>query len=261
MIKRCSPKCIFFPAYIYDKANHHWSIDENGVKHYNTKAYCDYDGHIITDWKNCKYYQEKWQNFVKYSSNDNKDKTIILMGKSAAGKDYVLNFLIQNFGFNPVISHTTRPPREKEVDGQDYYFINTKEFAQKLSQGEFIETREYSTCFNNKQDIWYYGITKDEFDYKNKKICVIDTTGQNEIVKYCGAENIITIYIDVDDTIREQRARLRGSFNQFEWDRRLADDNKKFKNIKYDYKLDNNGSIEKLQENIKTILKGEGLIG
>ena len=65
----------------------------------------------------------------------------------------------------------------------------------------------------------------------------------------------------MEDNIREQRAKLRGSFSQSEWDRRLKDDNKKFKNIKYDYVIKNNGTMEEFQKNIQNILRKEDLIG
>lgn len=260
LANHCNPKCIFFPNQFYEKSCKDYYIDDFGVKHSNTKVYCGFDDHLITDWKNCNNYCEEF-NKTNIQNLNSKDKTIILLGKSAAGKDYILNYLIEEYGFNPIISHTTRPIRKNEVNGKDYYFIDSKEFSQMLFNEEFVEAREYATLFENKPDIWYYGITKEEFDNKTKKICVVDTTGQQEIIKYCGKENIVSIYIDVEDEIREKRAKIRGSFSQPEWDRRLKDDNKKFKKIKYNYMLKNNGTKEELHKNIKNILRKENLIG
>ena len=263
MANRCNPKCIFFPIHSYEKSlkEKDYKIDKNGVKHSSIKTYCDFDDHLITKWEYCENYSETNNNLEKVKIFDTKDKVIILMGKSASGKDYILNYLKNSFNFNPIVSHTTRPIRKNEINGKDYYFINSKEFCKMLNNEEFIETREYNTCFNGKQDIWYYGISKDEFNNKTKKICVVDTTGQKEINEYYGKENIISIYIDVEDKIREKRAKSRGSFSQSEWDRRLKDDNKKFKNIKYDYIIKNNGTMEEFQKNIQNILRKEDLIG
>lgn len=261
MAKHCNPKCIFFPNQLYDKTCKHYTLDKSGIKRSSTKVYCNFDDHLITNWEPCSNYRETYDKINVFEMNNNSEKTIILLGKSAAGKDYILNHLKENFGFNSIVSHTTRPIRENEINGKDYYFITTKEFSKMLRDEEFIETREYTTCFNNKQDVWYYGISKEEFDNKSKKICVVDTSGQKEIIEYYGKENIISIYIDVEDNIREQRAKLRGSFSQSEWDRRLKDDNKKFKNIKYDYIVKNNGTIEDFQKNIQNILRKEDLIG
>ena len=46
---------------------------------------------------------------------------IILVGKGASGKDH-LRKILEGRGFTYGISYTTRPPREGEIDGQDYYF-------------------------------------------------------------------------------------------------------------------------------------------
>ena len=261
MAKHCNPKCIFFPNQFYDKTCKNYTLDKNGIKHSSTKAYCNFDDHLITNWGACSNYRETYGKINVFETDKNSEKTIILLGKSAVGKDYILNYLKENFGFSSIVSHTTRPIRENEINGKDYHFITTQEFSKMLRNEEFIETREYTTCFNNKQDIWYYGISKEEFDNKSKKICVVDTSGQKEIIKYCGEENIISIYIETKDEIREARAKERGSFSQSEWDRRLKDDDKKFKQIKYDYKINNDGTKEQFEKNILEILRKEELIG
>lgn len=260
MANRCNPKCIYFPSYVYDRNAKTYTTDNYGIKYSSPKIICGFDDHVITNWCNCENYKDIFSK-TEIKNNNTKDKTIILLGKSAAGKDYILNYLKEKYNFNCIVSHTTRPIRINEVNGRDYYFTDTKCFSQMLANNEFVETREYTTCLNNKQDIWYYGIAKKEFDNKIHKICVVDTTGQKEIIKYYGQENIISIYIDVEDKLREQRAKNRGSFSQSEWDRRLKDDNKKFKKIKYDYIIKNNGTTEEFKQNIENILRKEDLIG
>ena len=37
------------------------------------------------------------------------------------------------------ISHTTRPPRDNELDGVDYHFIRQKEFVKGIDTGEWVE--------------------------------------------------------------------------------------------------------------------------
>ena len=255
MAKICNPKCIFFPVSTYEKCSKNFTIDDNNVKHNSIKPYCEFDDHLIENWENCENYRKKF--FEKHP----KEKVVILLGKSAAGKDYILNYLKKSFKFNSIISHTTRPIRENETNGLDYYFINKKTFSKMLKNNEFIEIRKYTTCFNGKQDVWSYGITKKEFDNKTRKICVVDTTGLREIIKYYGKENVISIYIDVEDKIREKRAKIRGSFSQSEWDRRLKDDGIKFLGVEYDYIIQNNGTKEQYKKNIENILRKENIIG
>lgn len=261
MGNRCNSKCIYFPVHSYEKSCKNFSIDKNGVKHSKTNPYCGFDDHLITKWDNCPNYKSQYNKLTQHKDILKTDRIIILLGKSASGKDSILKYLQHKHNFNPVISYTTRPIRENEINGKDYYFIKNKDFVEMLQNDQFIETREYSTCFNNKQDVWYYGISKEEFENKFNKICIVDLTGQKEIIKYYGKENVLSIYIDVDDKIREKRAKSRGSFSQSEWDRRLKDDNKKFKNIKYDYIVNNNESMESCLENIENILRKEDLIG
>jgi guanylate kinase len=63
----------------------------------------------------------------------NKYKIIAICGKSAVGKDTMLQGMLEAKGDNvhEVISHTTRPPREGEVDGKHYHFISRTDFANK----------------------------------------------------------------------------------------------------------------------------------
>ena len=61
---------------------------------------------------------------------------LILVGKAAAGKDF-LKTRLSNKGFVSGVSHTTRPPRENEVNHQDYHFVDKQEFEDMISCGEF----------------------------------------------------------------------------------------------------------------------------
>lgn len=74
---------------------------------------------------------------------------VCLVGKSGAGKDTMAQQLSQNRNWHNVISCTTRPPREYEENGVDYYFYDEGEFTRKLLNGEFLEV----TRFND----WFYG--------------------------------------------------------------------------------------------------------
>lgn len=50
------------------------------------------------------------------------------------------------------VSHTTRPPRRGEIDGEHYYFTNRDEFVRLVGEGEFLE---HAQVFGN-----YYGTSK-----------------------------------------------------------------------------------------------------
>lgn len=78
-----------------------------------------------------------------------KYKVIAICGKSASGKDTLLHEIMINESLHEIVSCTTRPPREREVDGVNYYFFTEEEFFQKVENGEMLETSHFRD--------WYYG--------------------------------------------------------------------------------------------------------
>jgi guanylate kinase len=44
------------------------------------------------------------------------------------------------------VSYTTRPPRQGEEDGKDYYFVSEESFRDRISRGEFAEWEENYGC-------------------------------------------------------------------------------------------------------------------
>lgn len=152
----------------------------------------------------------------------------ILCGKSASGKDTLLRELIKDGYFQPLISTTTRPMRDGEVQDKDYHFISHDDFMMKLQNGEFLEYRRYYTKVNGQPDTWYYGMTKEEVNAKDNPIVILDLQGAKAFQDYFGKEECITIYIHSSDEIRQERAESRGSFDVSEWNRRLIDDNRVF---------------------------------
>lgn len=152
---------------------------------------------------------------------------LLLIGKSASGKDAIMrDFTSTNF-VQKIVSYTTRPKRKGEVSGVDYIFITDQQFTDMKNEGRFFQTREYETCVCGRKDIWYYGSGR----VQNQRIpyaSIVDIQGAKDYIKEYGKENIFCVYVDADDATRENRAKLRGSFDQQEWDRRLKDDSVKF---------------------------------
>lgn len=81
----------------------------------------------------------------------NKVKVIALFGKAGSGKDTILHALVNKFPdrYNEIVSCTTRPPREGEQEGVNYYFLTVDQFTEKVLNGDMLEATE----FNN----WHYG--------------------------------------------------------------------------------------------------------
>ena len=80
----------------------------------------------------------------------NKIKIIALYGKSSSGKDTMQKFLLKTIkNSHGIISCTTRPPRDYEKNGKDYYFLSNEEFGAKVLNGSMLE----ATSFRD----WMYG--------------------------------------------------------------------------------------------------------
>ena len=127
-----------------------------------------------------------------------------LIGASASGKDTVMNRLVKEFDVKPVISYTTRPIRDCEIQGREYHFITEEEFERMKNNDEFIETRVYKTVNGN----WYYGLPKSGIDLEddNNYITILDFDGLLELETWLRSigqiDKLTSIYIDVTEQNR-----------------------------------------------------------
>lgn len=124
---------------------------------------------------------------------------IILMGKSGAGKDTVMQF---NLGLHPciyheVISATTRPPRDYEIDGQDYHFISEKEFLQHIFNEEMLEASEFNG--------WFYGTLISTLHPTKCNLAILSPESATIVYEDPRIDSMV-IYIDADDKVRLLRA-------------------------------------------------------
>lgn len=129
-----------------------------------------------------------------------------LMGKSCSGKDTIFEEFIndKSLDLKPIILYTTRPKRENEIDGKEYFFIDNDQLKKYKQRGKIIEIREYNTI-NGK---WYYSTIDDgQIDLKNNNYLVIVTLEAYKSFRLkFGKDRIIPIYVTLDDGIRLQRA-------------------------------------------------------
>ena len=74
---------------------------------------------------------------------------LILSSPSGAGKTTLTRMLLERFpDLRFSVSHTTRVPRAKEIDGRDYHFVDRAAFEQKVQKGEFLEWAEVHDNLN-----------------------------------------------------------------------------------------------------------------
>lgn len=189
----------------------------------------------------------------------------ILCGKSGSGKDYISKRMISDYGYIPIVSWTSRPIRENETDGVEYNFCSKREFEYMIENDKLIEYRKYNTLYNGVEDVWFYGLIKEEFDKDKDYIVILDLNGTESFMNYVGEDNCTVFYIDCDDEVRTDRAKQRGSFDETEWNRRLKADAKDFsfdkiRNVADFIIYNNNESIELITEQINKMLPCSGLI-
>ena len=163
----------------------------------------------------------------------NKIKVIALFGKSGAGKDTLQNMMIaQNNNMHKIISCTTRPPRENEVNGVDYYFMDEEEFSIKVIAGDMLE----HTIFRN----WFYGTPIQSLDPTKTNIGVFNIAGIRTLLEDQRLD-VHPIYVQVSDKTRLMRALSREQDPDCkEICRRFLTDEEDFKDIDFDYKVFNN---------------------
>jgi len=162
---------------------------------------------------------------------------ILLVGRSGAGKDTIKKELIR-LGCGSVVTYTTRPARDKEINGVSYHFISEEEFLNKKNEGFFVETTSYHVATG---ETWYYGTSKE--DLNGDKVLIVNPYGLKSIKMMCSSD-IISFLIDVDNKTLMKRLDKRGD-NPEEVTRRMAADENDFADIyKYiDHIIKNNGTF------------------
>ena len=125
---------------------------------------------------------------------------VCLVGKSAAGKDSIAYLLSRQPGWHSVVSCTTRPKRDYEINGTHYYFLTNEEFAQKVVNGDMLE----ATYFND----WHYGTMKSDL-IDGINVGVWNPEGYDclrETVKFDKDVKLMAYYIQCEDKTRLLRS-------------------------------------------------------
>lgn len=167
---------------------------------------------------------------------NNKYKVLALIGKAGAGKDALFNaVLTTGIDVNPLVSCTSRPMREGEVNGINYYYYSREEFEQKITNGEMLEYVQFNG--------WWYGLSIDTFSKDKVNFVVMNPEGVRTL-KNKGME-VAPIWVCVSDKARLMRQLTReDNPNVQEIVRRFNADEKDFEDIDFSYAEVLNESIE-----------------
>ena len=132
-------------------------------------------------------------------------KLFVIMGKSATGKDSIYHEIVKRCPqLREIITYTTRPMREGETYGKEYYFVTKEEMYEMRENGKIIECREYDTVLGP----WFYFTADDgqlDFD-KGDYILISTLEGYEKLQAAFGIGSIVPVYIEVDDLERLERA-------------------------------------------------------
>ena len=116
-----------------------------------------------------------------------KGLVVILTGASSVGKGKIRDKLLADEDLKLFfsISETTRPRKENEVDGKDYYFVTYKQFAESVKNRELLEFTEFNG--------YYYGTPKEFVDFMVSK-------GKNVLIEV-EAQGVGPIKLNIPDSL------------------------------------------------------------
>lgn len=178
---------------------------------------------------------------------DDIKKIFAIQGFTSVGKDSIANRVSKELNIPILVSHTTRPPRDGEINGVSYHFVDDKFF----NENEFLEQRHYNTEYG----VWKYGLHISELENKPYSLFIVDRQGYEELQNQLGEDKLVSIFIEVSEEELRERNELRGDCKK-EFERRLEDDKKRFDGYLSDYVVYNN-DLENAIEKAKLIIIDE----
>jgi len=135
-----------------------------------------------------------------------KGKLIIVSAPSGSGKSTIVQYLMAEhpeFNLKFSISATSRPPRGKERNGVEYFFLSPEEFRQKIEEDAFVE---YEEVYHDR----FYGTLKSQVEHQlaegQNVVFDVDVKGGCNIKQHYG-DRALSIFIQ-PPSIDELRRRL-----------------------------------------------------
>ena len=156
-----------------------------------------------------------------------KKRLIVVSGKSSSGKDTITNLAMTtdvyfdncfHIELKPIVSYSTRPPRDSEVNGREHYFISDKE------ADELLETKDVIAY--TKIGNYRYFVTEECIEKGN--IYIIDPEGIENLETNHPEYDLYKTYIKTSLPKRIWRARKRSDFKTAYF-KRVRSEHKQFK--------------------------------
>lgn len=143
---------------------------------------------------------------------------VVLSGPSGAGKDAVLDELARRgHRFHRVVTCTTRPPRDNERDGVDYFFVTDAQFDELIHTGGLLE---HAVVYGHRS-----GVPRQQVVEKLREgldVCVRTDVQGAASIKELAPEAVLVFVAPSSLAELEERIRARGSDDEERVRRRLA---------------------------------------
>lgn len=166
-------------------------------------------------------------------------KILALCGESGSGKDTMMKKVLElRPDLHEIISCTTRPKREGEWEGVNYYYYTPEQFLSKTLDDGMLEYTEFNG--------WFYGTSRQSIDENKINIGVFNPTGIKNLLQRYDVD-LIVVYVR-----RPAKLRLIGQLTREENPdvseiiRRAAADEKDFYCLPFDYTIIDNEIQEDL---------------
>lgn len=102
-------------------------------------------------------------------------KIVALMGEAGSGKDRMMQELLKAYPhFHEIVSCTTRPKREGEVEGVNYFYLTPEQFGDKVLHDEMLECSTFRD--------WFYGTSYESVRSDCVNIGVFNPTGVESLI-------------------------------------------------------------------------------
>lgn len=147
-------------------------------------------------------------------------KLIIISAPSGSGKTTLIRYLLkERTDLEFSVSACSRPKREGETNGVDYYFISPDDFRSRIKNNEFVEWEEVYAGS-------YYGTLRSEIERIGSKgnhvIFDVDVLGGLNLKKYFGSRALAVFIMPPSIEVLESRIRKRQSNTETQIQERLS---------------------------------------